>query len=255
MTPRFEYAQTILNRVGRLLTEQELTGLKGFRSIYGFDEASCAYFESISRVKGSRGFTVYADKLFIDFDDMPDQAEKLYHILRQMEVGFEVWHSGNRSIHIEIPHNPLWSKHMPYTHKMFLKNLGVNCDWSIYSTARIFRLPGTVHQKTLKKKEILEVVTGRLMTLEPLEEPDNLRSYDTTEDDGIMELFATLTRFINRPPIKGERHMEFFKVVATCRSGGFSQEFTNELLLKLANELTEEDLDESTSEQLINSVY
>lgn len=255
MIPKYEWAKTKLNRVCNLLTKEELADKTGYRSVYGFDDVACSYFLEIGRVKDSRGFNVFADEILIDFDDALEDAEKFYHILLEMGISFDVYDSGGRSIHYHIPHQEIWSPNLPRSHKTWVQQFNLKADLSIYQHGRIFRLPGTIHEKTYRKKALLESIkTDKILNLDLVESPIIVNT-TINDNEGIFALNSLLDRVCNKPPENGNRNNTFFILACTLADGGFSKMFCYELLVKINNELLEEPLPSSELEVLINNVY
>ena len=258
---RYEVAHTKMNRVCRFLPKTELPQHTGYRSVYGFDDLAISYFEEVGSTRGCKNIVtaVYADEMLLDFDegvggyDAKAEAEKLWHWLVGHEYSFQVWDSGGRSIHFHIPHEPVWSKHLPYSHKCFMDRLGVKSDESIFQTGRLFRLPGTLHEKTLRKKTLLESAEGKLLVVPIIEEPPRQRLQACFDGEGVLHLATRLSMVANRPFQNGERNRKFFCLAMDVLSGGFSSDFCRELCEKVNDELLEEPLDEQELNMVIDS--
>ena len=252
--PRYEYCKTLTNRVGCLKTREELEGLHGFRSVYGFSEASCAYFQELRAVKNSRGMVVYCDELLVDIDDDIPSAEALFVRLSDLGLGFETWESGGRSIHFHIPHAPVWSADLPYSHRELIRSWGAKVDESIYQAGRIFRLPGTVHAKTGNRKVLLKAVEGKLLEVPILPTPQRNLSFGGVADgEGLGEFSIILERVARNPPQEGERNRKLYALACSVFSCGFSADFVEELLEKVNEELMEDSIDENEMSLLLHS--
>jgi hypothetical protein len=258
----FEAAATKRNRVCRFVTKQELQEYKGYRTVYGFDELTVAYFKDVGSTRGSKNIapTVFADELLLDFDsgvdgyDAQEEATKMWNWLVSNDYSFTAWDSGGRSIHLHIPHQAAWHKHWPYSHLMFMRGIGVKSDESIFQAGRLFRLPGTVHETTLKKKTLIGSHEGsKLLEIPLLIEPIKQKSHVQFDGEGVIELATKLMSVANRPYVNGERNRRFFCLAMCCLSGGFSSDFTRELLDKVNDELLEEPIDDNEMELLLNS--
>lgn len=226
----------------------------GYRSVYGFSEVSCAYFRDINAVKNSRGMVVYCDELLVDIDDDETAAAELYRTLCELEVSFSTWNSGGRSIHFHIPHEPVWSSDLPYSHKMFLRSLGARVDESIYQSGRIFRLPGTVHEKTGNKKVKLDEKDGKLLIVPIIPTPQSsMMHLGVADGDGLGEFAILLNRLVTNPPGNGERNRKLYSSACSLYSCGFSSDFVNEFLEKVNDELMDEPLEEAELKLLLTS--
>lgn len=260
-TPFVEICKSKTNRVCRFVPVSEACTYKGYRSIYGFDELAVSYFKDVGTTRGSKNIvtSVYADTLFTDFDDGTEaydaktEAEKLWRWLNERGISYNVWDSGGRSIHIEIPHEPIWDKDLPYSHKMFLRSIEVKSDESLFQIGRIFRLPGTIHEKTLRKKTLLESKEGKLLEFPLLKEPPKPKVDACFDGEGVIELAVRLQKVVADPFQDGERNKRFFVLAASVISGGFSADFCRELCEKVNDEMLSEPLDDTELELVINS--
>jgi hypothetical protein len=254
-TPYFEVALTLSNRVTRFATAEELGTYTGFRSYFGFSEAIKEYCKEFGSNRGMRGTVVYSDCIFIDYDDCPDAAEEMWHILVGEKLGFEVWDSGGRSIHFHIPHKPMWSEHLPYSHRKWVESRSPKADMSLYQAGRIFRLPGTVHTTHLRKKVLLEMVEGKMPEIELFVQPLKSVAFGSfvADGDGIAEITGLLTRLANFPPQEGERNRKLYAAVCSCLSCGFSGEFALELISKVNSDLMESSIEDEELQQIVGS--
>jgi len=149
-------------RVGNMIPEESLSSDEGgFRSVYSFCETDALVIKNRGSSKGFAEFAPSAVCLFIDIDIHSEQedidARAQIDALKASGLRFELWDSGNRSYHLHIPHPLKRGYALPHTHKEVVKSLGITCDNSLYRNNSLFRLPGTTHAKTGKKKVLLGV--------------------------------------------------------------------------------------------------
>jgi hypothetical protein len=252
--PYFEVARTLMNRVTRFVTADELPRYTGFRSYFGFSEAVKEYCQDVGTTRGMRGTVVYSDTIFLDFDDAPEAAESFWHTLVLEGLGFEVWDSGGRSIHFHIPTAPMWSEHLPYSHSQWVKARTPGADMCLYQAGRIFRLPNTTHQKTMKRKVLLETVQGKLAEVELVKQDTSVKFGQLVADgDGIAEIISVLEKLVRNPPQCGERNHRFYSVACSCFSCGFSGDFALELMSKVNEDLMEDPIEDSELEMVLSS--
>lgn len=190
-----------------------LLNLQGFQSVFGIplEEAEK------NTVRGSSAkstYPVYCDTLLLDFDDCPDKAALAEEYLKQAKVAFLKFDSGNRSIHLHAAIEPMCGVAVPGSIKQWVSANMEGADTSFYHNQGMFRLPGTVHRKTGRKKLLLERVDGHRLIIPVLE----LRRYERgVGRDGevadtfgsILEKMAYLTHF---PPSPGNRHMSLWSL-------------------------------------------
>lgn len=141
----------------------------GFRSVY-------AYSQDLKDEILARGTTaemglvpVYSDVLLLDFDsgDTGDFGEWLI----DEGVAFESYISGGRSIHLHVHIVPMFGERVPYSQKGWVIAHAPLADVSFYHAAGQYRLPGTVHEKTGKRKQLTLTHPGRRLEIPTLELP------------------------------------------------------------------------------------
>jgi hypothetical protein len=225
----YEMCLTVRDRCGKMLELQELSKYTGFRSVYGFSENAATLIKAQGHSRGFARFKLYADIMFVDFDDQPEEAEKLKQSLLDFGVAFEVWDSGNRSFHFHIPHTPKFSKDLPYTHKQVLKALGVDLtkvDITLYRPNSIFRLPRTRHQKTGNPKVLLDKIEGDILDFSIKEEP--IKEYAKGGEDihgNPLEYFLTQALKVYLEGAEtGNRHGSMFNVACCAFELGLDEE-------------------------------
>jgi len=166
-----------------LVSGKALEGLTGFRSTFGFPRETAAWIRKHESTKGMTHVSVYCDIIFVDFDDEPLQAAKAATFLQDAGIGFSLWDSGNRSIHLHIPITPIEGTWVAKAVKTWVKtNLGPS-DLSFYHPAGMFRLGRTKHKKTGRHKIELKSFPGTpvLLTYEPAFEPKALPKLDSAQ--------------------------------------------------------------------------
>lgn len=165
---------------------------RGFRSVFAYDEATT---ESIREMRGTshlRGCEVYADTLFVDFDN--HDGEDLIGYLLDQGIGFEKWHSGNRSIHLHIPMVPVFGEWVPRSCKKWMQSRTKHADLSFLHPAGQYRLPGTYHYKNPGKcKILLEARPGKLLEIERVDRKPSMFGPVTLDEGSIENFFFFLT--------------------------------------------------------------
>ena len=247
----YEHAHTVMNRVGRMVTKEELSGLRGFRSYFGFNSVSAAMFRENRQVKSTKGMTVFADELFIDIDNDEEAAEHCWRVLYELGVMADVYFSGSKGYHFCIATVPAWSSDLPYSHLAFVKSIGIRCDECLYQSGRLFRLPGTVHSKTFRLKELVGKIEGKVVEVPIVKTP--VRSCDLIRSDGsIQDFVRTLEMFMLNPPANGTRNNRYWGLARSGFAGGFSEAFVEEALEKVNDEV-DDPLGEEEIAQILRS--
>lgn len=234
-----EYCKTVMNRKGNLIPEEDLVGQLGFRGVYCYDEEAAILLKAQENSLGLNRFTPCSSTLFTDFDDQPEEAEILITSLKENNIGFTVYDSGNRSVHIHIPHVFKSSKSLPYTHMKILEKLGVNLDkidTTLYRNHSIYRLEGTKHSKTGKTKVALYEVEGDLLDFNIIEAPTKSIDYTNKGDQVNLEHFLdVMYKYLINGAGTGSRYGSFFNIACCAAEVGLSTESTVNLI-KIIND-------------------
>lgn len=250
-----EISSTYRHNVPPYLVHVEDTeGLTGFRSVYQYPVKTCQWvmqnwsekygvFGSVNGMVAA-GLPVATDRLFIDFDDDPESADKFIAWFRKHNISHSVWDSGGRSVHLHVVTKWACSPHLPYSQKRWLQELGevlgASADYSIYHAAGLFRLPDTVHEKTGRKKEQIGGLWGDVLDI-PVIEPAHERNSEAS--------LTSFWRMMLSPVPQGGRHFHVYKLASNASKLGMPPEEVLEHLRHwnkwqdVNNRLTEEDLE------------
>ena len=185
----------------------------GFRSVYMFDEEDASVIRYNGHSRGFQYFDLYSDCLFVDIDikTPEEKARAVSDVkrLKDMGIKFEVWSSGNRSVHLHIPHALMHSRHLPYTHQCVVEKLGIACDMSIYRGNSLYRLPHTKHQKSGKYKVLLNSYEGKMLSFPIFQTPEKQKLGD---GPGEMKLDAELVFYTLHQACMEEPEQRYMRV-------------------------------------------
>jgi hypothetical protein len=164
----------------RLVPLDEVGQHTGFRSIVCYDEATAERIRADGGTKGLRGVPVYADTLFMDFDNIEPVEFRKWLIASNL--AFEEWDTGNRSVHFHIPMTPVFGSWVPDAMRAWVvANSPEKADTSFYHAAGQYRLPLTFHYKSPGKiKQLVYRREGELLTLTA--PPPKVRAFSMHED-------------------------------------------------------------------------
>lgn len=222
----------------RLVHAEDIEGLTGFRSVYAYPIKTCKWikdnwserFQTYGTVNGMAAaqLPVYSDMLFMDFDNDEESAYKYAECLKNWNITHGIWNSGGRSIHLHIPTMPKEGPHVPYSQRTFVEewgeSIGAKADTSFYHAAGLFRLPGTVHEKTGNTKVCIGGHWGNTLDYD-LVEPRRPSQVDENA-------LASVWRMLLTPVDQGHRHLHCYKVASQASSRlGWSPESILEHLL------------------------
>ncbi len=209
----------------------------GFRSVYMFDEQQKEYIESQGDMTKLDSLSVYSDTLFIDIDSTKEDCDKCRAELEHRGLNYEIWESGSKGFHFHIPLIKTYQHiDLPAIHRQFVKQLSAGrfaIDESIYRHAGLFRLPGTRHKKTGKRKILMEKVDDKSnLELDTTIVVQKKTVITTSAPSPVVALNDCLFRMCN-PPQNGNRYMSLWGLAKSLQAAAFSREFAEELLIEV----------------------
>jgi hypothetical protein len=127
-----------------------------YRSLYGYDNKVSKIIDSKGNTRDLKGVPVYSDELIIDCDT-DDDSRSVELILGTLDIGYIKYTTGNRGHHFHVPHDPLYGTNTIWSQLSWLHENGLYkySDKSIYREGGQIRLPGAIHEKTGKTKEVI----------------------------------------------------------------------------------------------------
>lgn len=165
MTKLFVEVRQTQRRLGApvLVPLEEVRKHTGFRSVYCYDEVVAQHIQDSRSTRDLRGVLVHSDTLFLDFDNVDNTYFRDF-LIRQ-GIGFELYDSGNRSMHYHIPITPMAGITVPAAQKAWVKQHAPDADMSFYHPSGQYRLPRTYHAKTGKPKILVQSYSGQLLSI------------------------------------------------------------------------------------------
>jgi len=212
----------------------------GFRSVYAYPASTKEWIENNWSDKWQhKGSTVglaaskmpvFSERLFVDFDENPiEDGKKLTKMLREMGIGYSVWSTGGRSIHVHIFCEPKQDWRVPVSQKLWIgswaASVGARVDLSIYHAAGLYRLPGTIHSKSGKEKELLDINRAGLLNYELVDDVTAKPSVAPTEAG---EALRSLWRQALQEDV-ASRHFHIFKLTSQADRLGLSPSYIEEI--------------------------
>lgn len=206
------------------LDEVEFTKLRGFRSVYMYGEKAYNRIIEQQAVRGLNAFPVYSDTLFVDFDDGDSSIKRFQSILDSAGVGYELYFSGKKGHHFHVQIEPMWGSSVPWSQKMWVASLGIDtADTSIYRHTGLIRLPGTIHQDTGKKKELLLRKDGRRLEI-PVIDMSEEEVYGASGDQlDLVKGCTSIHRAVVHGVIAGHRHNTLLAIAKHFMEAGLSE--------------------------------
>lgn len=187
----------------------------GFRSVYAVRKETA---EEIKKTgfKGYKG-EVWAPVLSVDVDNY-GHGQEVARQLKTLGIGFRMWDSGSKGIHFEIDRIAPASKHLPFWDKRWVERNIENADTSIYTHLHLFRLPGTRHRETGRKKTLLETFQGKAIQYEQADlTPPTFNNVTVvgTNDRSIFDDF--MIKICSAPQENGKRHQALMTIATILR--------------------------------------
>ncbi len=218
--------RTGLRRSGKpkLVPLSDADNYRGFRSTFAFDDEVADIIRIQGGTAGLRGFPVYCDTIFMDFDGH-DPAE-FRDWIRSSGIGHSEFSSGNRSIHYHIPIVPVFGAWVPDAVKRWTLQHAPSADISYLHQAGMYRLPGTFHHKNPGAcKSLLFEMSGDPVVLT---EPQARELAPITRDIEVSEEYL-FTELMSKKQAGG-RSLHIWKLATIAGKLGKSEAETMSIL-------------------------
>lgn len=217
-----EWCEQPNQRNGTFLPAAEVLAKTGFRSVYAFETQP-------TESKGLNRFPVVSATLFLDFDDGLD-GEVIQAMDKLEYIQYSLYTSGSKGCHIHASIEPMCGIDVPYSQRQFVIEAGYNSDLSLYRHSSLIRLPGTIHAKTGKPKELIKENPGYQLHIPMLKTPEPKFSKVQAKQDDM--LYAALTRsagLVHKSPMTGERTKTMWSLSRNFHDSGISFDTALEL--------------------------
>jgi len=230
----------------------------GFVSLYSIPEETAHSIVETGTTRGFKG-TVWSERLWVDTDN--EAASKaVIDKVKELKYDYQLYTSGGRGFHVGILRNTTPSHLLPLFDKKWTEKTFEGHDSSIYTHLHLFRLPGTVHEKTGYQKKLIEVGGVRAIEADyntligdkgvPNDLIDNM-----VYTGGGRSIFDVKSIMYNSTPQdNGERHVHLVRCLYALKSQGVllshARWWVGEVNKTYLDRKTEENLD-----QLVKSIY
>lgn len=201
----------------------------GFSSLYSVDLATTKALEQAGTTKEFKG-VVWSERLWLDIDtkglSVDASVELLNRVetrLKEMGLAFCVYDSGGHDSvgggHFGILRKADPSHLLPQRDRQWAKRHFPEADSSIYTHLHLFRRPGTVHQITGRRKELVFEQAGKVLELPTLEVASP--TFKVIESDNTESIFSNFNIMsLIGPRRNGERHFTLVKLAFELRDHG-----------------------------------
>lgn len=227
----------------------------GFTSLYQFTRETGECLRITGTTKGFKG-VVWNDRLWLDFDTQEAGKNALLKV-KEMEFDYVCYTSGGRGLHVGILRDSAPSHLLPLFDKKWAEKTFEGHDPSIYTHLHLFRLPGTIHEKTGLKKDFLER-GGNRSIIADFSILENERSYGSLESPVYgtnMSIFDSKSVMYNSTPQEnGQRHEHLIRCIYALKScsvtASHARWWVGEVNKTYSDRKPEDQLD-----QLVKSIY
>lgn len=226
--------------------------LVGFKSLYQVTKETAQAIEQTGTVKGFKGI-VWSERLWLDFDDEL-AAKRAESKLKETGYDYVCFTTGNRGLHFGILRDHSPSHLLPLLDKSWVKQNFPEADTSIYTHLHPFRIPGTTHEKTGRKKLLLFERKGSALILPPLKREEvHIISSGQKEGKSVFDCFFVMANTV--PVDSGQRHVTLVRLINALKNdAGVSMDlalwWVNEW-----NKMLSEPKEDHEIEKAVRSIY
>jgi hypothetical protein len=188
-----------------------------FTTLYNVTEESAVRVRGEGTVAGFVG-PIWSERLWLDIDGY-DKAETVELRLKEMELDYEAYDSGSKGAHFGVLRNHRPSHLLHKKDKLWVGANVPEADRSIYTPLHLFRIPGSTHEKTGRKKELVSVnKTGKSIVFDQntFVVPKVLVGTHIGNSLFLDPRFGTVVR----PTEMGERHYTLVKACYALKDKG-----------------------------------
>lgn len=217
---QYEYRDSVV-RSGSPVLREVADRQYSFRSCFGYPEETAQYIETNGNTKGLSGKVVYCDMILIDVDE-EGNVDAVKELVSNMGLGYSLWTTGNRGIHIHIPIDSVEGVNVPYSITEWLRGAGLwsLIDTTIYKAGSQFRVPEAIHDNTGLAKTLTKEVAGSTPTVPLLVPPPTVQRNDLVVDGDPYDFYSNLLQSRG----EGGRHMHMFILWQAGRAAGLDRE-------------------------------
>jgi hypothetical protein len=195
----------------------------GFVSLYAVTKESAERIRDAGTCKGFRGI-VHSSHLWLDIDSY-EKADRVEERLKEMGFEYISYDTGGRGAHFGVVRDNSPSHLLPSMDRAWVQQHFPEADSSIYTHLHPFRLPGTPHHRTGKRKQLVSKGIGHSLRLPQYTQ--EVRGIEVGNSLGIGSGSKSILDqyFIQRnsePCKAGERHPQLVRLIYALRDSGYS---------------------------------
>ncbi len=209
----------------------------GYSSVYAFSKEDAELIRASGSSRGLHQYCVGAWAVALDLDDGDKQLEQVERVLQDKSLEYFVYLSGGKGNHVYVPQTEfVYDKRVPYSHKMFIENLGLDVDFTLYQHGRILSLPRRLHPKTKVRKQFVKHVPGDRLALELVDPPQPSFSLRDYQEASFSMALVGVADACNTPPSVGNRHTTIWGLAMDLARANVPIDVAEGLLIHLNNE-------------------
>lgn len=223
----------------------------GYTSLYAITKEAAEAIKQEGTTTGFKG-VVWSPQLQIDFDSY-DQGRAAESKLKEMGYAYDVFDSGGRGLHFSIHRDHAPSHLLPQKDKQWVHKHFSEADTSIYTHLHLFRLPGTIHEKTGRVKQLIQTHPGQVLRFGVIEkERLSLVPRISSIEGSVFDSHRIMGNTV--PTESGQRHPTLVRLAYALKDYGVAPAtafwWIDETNKMFPDPKTQEEL-----EQIIRSVY
>lgn len=234
----------------RFINDVGSGAVSGFQSLYAVDATTTTALIRENTAKFFKG-VVWSERLWVDVDSY-EGAEEVEKTLKKMNLDFVAYDSGGKGAHFGILRDHPPSHLLPMKDKVWVKSHLPPTDTSIYTHMHLFRIAGTVHELTGRRKELVIERRGSALRLPPLEEKALIVSEGQLAES-IFDCYRVMANTV--PAINGERHHTLVRLTYALKDEAKLPAETALWWLFETNKLFNEPKHEDEVTKIIRSIY
>lgn len=232
---------------------------QGYASLYAVTAETAQAIVTEGTTKGFKGI-VHNEQLWIDVDSYND-AETVERRVKEMGYEYVAFDSGGKGAHFGISRSHHPSHLLPNKDRAFVKRHFPEADTSIYTHLHPFRLGGSIHERTGRRKELVSSSRGKLLVYD-----DNLLKESGNERDSTASGFEpnstdrsifSLSRVMafTKAYTEGGRHAGLVKLAYALRDDAGASKELARWWLSETNKLSENPKGEEEVLNALRSIY
>lgn len=228
-----------------------------FSSVYAVRAEDAEAIECTAGTAAGFKGIVWSQRLWVDFDT-EEGAVSARKLLKEEGYDYVEYNTGGRGAHFGIL-RPIQPSHvLPSVDRLWVSTNMPEADLSLYWHLHLIRLPGTVHERTGKRKTLVDKISGK-----PLILSQHLPSAEASRDSaregiserkGIFSLWSVVSN-LTGTGLKISRHRHLVNLaIALQKDAGLTEEEALWMCLEV-NRGFEEPKDSFEVEKIVRWTY